>query len=326
MWGNSPKSKEAEKSAAASVFTAEVNGVKLSAPTQEALMAMIPTVQAAKPTAVLEAEPVAGAPAVATTQPAPAPGQPQVTKWGLEQFQQVMASGDIHGAIMGIVSQSLGLSNFADHMGQMSRAIEGVYNFSNNNMIGAALSAAGAEPTAANVMKFTQLMGTRPQTEQQPTFENYSKFAEHVTAPERQWIAKVAPPQPAPGQLGPDGKPLPQVDPVTGAPVAPGAAVMPIAAPAPGVPVAGVQPAPANPAAALAPAYATNVAGPQAVAEAQFPTRAVPNEPLDNILMGQQSGEGGGSEAATTAEGLPLAELEQNLAEASAMPAPAQSG
>ena len=325
MWGNSPKPKEADKLATAPVFTAEVNGVKLSAPSQEALLAMIPTVQAAKPAAALESEPVAGAQPV-VQQPAQQPGQPQVTKWTLEQFQQAMSSGDIHGAIMSIVGQSLGLKDFAGHMGQMSRAIEGVYNFSHNNMIGAALTAAGAEPTAANVMKFTQLMGTRPQTEQQPTMENYAKFAEHVTAPERQWIAKVAPPQPAPGQLGPDGKPLPQVDPVTGAPVAPGAAVMPTAAPAPGAPVAGVQPAPANPAAALAPAYATNVAGPQAVVESQFPTRAVPNEPLDNMLMGQQPGEGGDSEATAAAEGLPLAELEQNLAEASAMPAPAQAG
>ena len=75
-------------------------------------------------------------------------------------------------------------------------------------MIGSALVAAGAEPTAANVQKFTQLMATRPQTEQQPTVENYSKFAEHVTSPERQWIAKapVATPVVQSGQIGPDGQ------------------------------------------------------------------------------------------------------------------------
>ena len=322
MWGNVLKSKEKETKAADPVFTAEVNGVKLSAPTQEALTAMIPTIQGIKLASALEPEPSAG-PQVVQPQPAQAaqPGQPAaVTKWTLEQFQQALSSGDIHGGIMAIVGQSLGIENFAEHMGQMSRAIEGVYKFSHNNMIGSVLTAAGAEPTAANIMKFEQLIATRPTTEQQPTLENYSKFAAHVTAAERQWIAKAPVAQPQAGQLGPDGKPLPQVDPITGAPVAPGATVLP--AP-PGV-QPGVQPAAQNPAAAVAPAYATSVAGPQAVVEAKFPTRGAAAIPLEDLLTGQQP-DGANSETAQAAEDLSLADLEANLAEASAMPAPAQA-
>ena len=331
-WGDILKSKEKEAKAADQVFTAEVNGVKLTAPTQEALMAMIPTVQGIQPASALEPEPAPNAVAQpAQAQPAAQqPGQPQagqVTKWTIEQFQQAIASGDIHGAIMGIVGQALGIADFPAHMGQMSRAIEGVYNFSHNNMIGSALAAAGAEPTAANIQKFTQLMSTRPQTEQQPTVENYSKFAEHVTAPERQWIAKapVAAPVAQPAQIGPDGQPIQA--PVSPVNAAPGAMVMPQPQVQPGAQV-GVQPALAQPAAtvAAAPLYATNVVGPQAVVEAQFPTRGAAATPLEGLLTGQTAEGGGDAETVATAEGLSLAELEQNLAEASVMPAPAQAG
>ena len=313
MWGNPLKAKDKETKADAQSFTAEVNGVKLTAPTQEALMAMIPTVQGIKPASALEPEPGAAGAPVAQPQPAQVaqPGQPQATtKWTLEQFQQKMASGDLHGSIMGIISQALEVPDFAAHIGQTSRALEGVYKFAHNNMIGSALVGAGVEPTAANVQKFEQLMGTRPQTEQQPTMENYAKFATHVTAPERQWIAKAPVAQPQ-LQVGPDGKPIP-VDP--NAPVLPGATVMPQA---PAVPVPGVPLAPG------APVYATSVAGPQAVAEAKFPARVTPQAPLEDVLLGQQSGEAGNSETAEAAEGLSLADLEQNLAEASAMPVPA---
>ena len=329
-WGDILKSKEKEAKAADQVFTAEVNGVKLTAPTQEALMAMIPTVQGIQPASALEPEPAPNAVAQpAQAQPAAQqPGQPQagqVTKWTLEQFQQAIASGDIHGAIMGIVGQALGIADFPAHMGQMSRAIEGVYNFSHNNMIGSALAAAGAEPTAANVQKFTQLMSTRPQTEQQPTVENYLKFAEHVTAPERQWIAKapIAVPVAQPAQIGPDGKPIPApVGPVN---AAPGTMVMPQPQVQPGQQQV-VQPAQQQPAQAIAGQYATSVVGPQAVVEAQFPTRGAAAAPLEGLLTGQTAEGGGDAETVATAEGLSLAELEQNLAEASVMPAPAQAG
>ena len=330
MWGDILKPKGKETKATEQVFTAEVNGVKLTAPTQEALTAMIPTVQGIKPASALEPEPTSNAVAQpAQAQPAAQqPGQPQVgqvTKWTLEQFQQAITSGDIHSAIIGIVGQALGIADFPAHMGQMSRAIEGVYNFSHNNMIGSALASAGAEPTAANVLKFTQLMGTRPQTEQQPTVENYSKFAEHITAPERQWIAKapVAAPVTQPAQIGPDGKPI--LAPAGPVNAAPGVTVMPQPQVQPGQQQA-VQPAAQQPAQVIAGQYATSVAGPQAVVEAQFPTRATPQVPLETALLGQQPGEGGDAETIETAEGLPLAELEQNLAEASAMPAPAQAG
>ena len=326
MWGNFSKPKEKESKVADQVFTAEVNGMKISASSQEALVAMMPQLQAIKPASTLEPEPTPGVqPAAqpAATQPAQQPGQPQaVAKWTLDQFQQAMSSGDMHGAIMAIVGQALGIADFPAHMGQMSRAIEGVYGFAHSNMIGSALTAAGAEPTAANVQKFTQLMSTRPSSEQQPTFENYSKFAEHVTAPERQWITKapVAAPVAQPGQPGVAQPGQPAALPVA---TTPGATTMPLAAPA--VPAQGVQPAIQNPAAVVAgaPVHATSVAGPQAVVEAPFPTRGAPQAPLENILLGQESGEGGDAETASAAEALTLEELEQNLAEASAMPAPA---
>ena len=311
MWGNAFKPKKEETKETTQMLTAEVNGIKISAPTAEALAAMIPQIQGVKPASTLEPDPAAAGPqpvANPQPQPQPQPGQPQVVKWTVEQFQQAMAGGDIHGAIMGIVGQALGIKDFPEHMGQMSRAVEGVYNFSRNNMIGSALVGAGAEPTAANIAKFEQLLGTRPTTEQQPTFENYSKFASHVTAPERQWIAKatVEQPQAQAQQVGADGKPI---QPAVGASVIP----------QPGVVTPGQTPTPTVPG---APVYATNVTGPQAV-EQPFPARATPQAPLEGVLMGQQPTGTEDSEAAQTAEGLSLEELEQNLAEASAMPAPA---
>ena len=112
-------------------------------------------------------------------------------KWTSEQFLTALRGGDLHGAIMTVISQSLGVKSLSESMTQLTNNIGYIFNFAQEVAISQALAANGAEINQENVGLFKRLIATQPQEKQAPTIGNLMELAKEATTNE--WIAKKAP-------------------------------------------------------------------------------------------------------------------------------------
>ena len=191
-----------EKKAKAAVFSAEVNGVKLTAPDQDSLMKMVtaaqglgtPTTSKPKPTA---AKP---GPQPVTQQAAP----PSAKKWNSEELKAALDK-DFHGAIVSVVSQELGLKSLKETFEGISNVMQMTYGLAQGNAIAQTLNAHNIEPTSANIEEFRGFLSARPQNEQMPTPENLVKVAKDVV--DNKWL-DVRKASDAEVKLDAQGKPI----------------------------------------------------------------------------------------------------------------------
>ena len=129
-------------------------------------------------------------------QPQPQQGQNQAQnqgdeKWTSEQFLNALRGGNLHDAIMTVVSQGLGVKSLTESMTQLTNNIGYIFNFAQEVAISQALAANGAEINQENVATFKRLIATQPQEKQAPTIGNLMELAKEATTNE--WIAKKAP-------------------------------------------------------------------------------------------------------------------------------------
>ena len=189
-----------EKKAKAAVFSAEVNGVKLTAPDQESLSKMIASVQGNPAPSTAKPKPTAAKPGPqpVTQQAAP----PSAKKWNAEELKAALDK-DFHGAIVSVVSQELGLKSLKETFEGISNVMQMTYGLAQGNAIAQTLNAHNIEPTSANIEEFRGFLSARPQNEQMPTPENLLKVAKEAV--ENKWLDIRKAPE---VKLDAEGKPI----------------------------------------------------------------------------------------------------------------------
>ena len=191
-----------EKKTKAQVFTAEVNGVKLTAPDQDSLIKMIATVQGNPAPTANKPKPTAAKPG---PQPVPQPAvTPGAKKWNAEELKAALDK-DFHGAIVSVVSQELGLKSLKETFEGISSVMQMTYGLAQGNAIAQTLNAHNIEPTSANIEEFRGFLSARPQNEQMPTPENLVKVAKEAV--ENKWLEVKAAPT-AEVKLDAEGNPI----------------------------------------------------------------------------------------------------------------------
>ena len=190
-----------EKKTKAAVFSAEVNGVKLTAPDQESLSKMIASVQGNPAPSTAKPKPTAAKPGP-TSVPPPTP--PGAKKWNSEELKAALDK-DFHGAIVSVVSQELGLKSLKETFEGISNVMQMTYGLAQGNAIAQTLNAHNIEPTSANIEEFRGFLSARPQNEQMPTPENLVKVAKDVV--DNKWLDVRKAPD-AEVKLDAQGKPI----------------------------------------------------------------------------------------------------------------------
>ena len=191
-----------EKKTKAVVFSAEVNGVKLTAPDQDSLMKMVTAAQGLGTPTTNKPKPTAAKPG---PQPVPQPAAtPGAKKWNAEELKAALDK-DFHAAIVSVVSQELGLKSLKETFEGISSVMQMTYGLAQGNAIAQTLNAHNIEPTSANIEEFRGFLSARPQNEQMPTPENLVKVAKEAV--DNKWLDVRATPD-AEVKLDAQGNPL----------------------------------------------------------------------------------------------------------------------
>ena len=164
----------------AKTFTADVNGVKLTAPSQEELMGMVTQLQGAKPSKTRKAKPTARRSSLPGNQ-----GTNEVKKWTQEEVAAELEK-DPHRAITTIVSQQLGIKDLGEAIKQILNLSQTTYGLAYDNSMAQVLRENNIKPTEGNMEELRNLMHAQPASKQSASYENLSSVVSEAL--EQEWI------------------------------------------------------------------------------------------------------------------------------------------